>query len=118
MGVGAVVVPPPLAHAVINDAVAIVLFQVFDDISKSGSGAEGGASGWQQFGRAVGKFSYVTVASVAIGLGVGLFAAVITRWWWIRGLAHVEVVLLTGLAYISYVAAETAATSGIMALFV
>ena len=41
-----------------------------------------------------------------------------TRWWWVRGIAHAEVVTLVALAYLSYLLAEYIETSGIMSIFI
>ena len=105
-------------ESIFNDAVAIVLFEVFDAVAKEAdAGGEQRSSGAQIL-QAVGQFVYITVLSCAMGVAIGIIAALLTRWWWVRGLAHVEVILLTGLAYTSYVVAETADISGIMSLFV
>jgi hypothetical protein len=33
----------------------------------------------------------VTLASMGVGAACGVVASLITRWWWVRGLVHVEV---------------------------
>lgn len=106
-------------ESVFNDAVAIVLFDVFSRVSEDDTQGEGqGGQGWLQVLGATGKFLYVTLLSGLIGISIGIIAALLTRWWWIRGIPHVEATALAALAYVSYVAAEVTQASGIMSLFV
>ena len=77
-----------------------------------------GSAGWLKVLIGFGTFCWVTVASVGLGLLSGALSAVITRWWWIRGVVHAEILVLAALPYMTYVGAEALDVSGIMSLFV
>ena len=77
-----------------------------------------GSAGWLKVLIGFGTFCWVTVASVGLGLLSGALSAIITRWWWIRGVVHAEILVLAALPYMTYVGAEALDVSGIMSLFV
>ena len=106
-------------ESILNDAVAIVLFEEFDRASKApGAGDGEGEQGWLLVLEGVGTFFWVTLASIGIGAVIGTLCAVITRWWWISGVIHAEILTMMTLPYMSYVVAEAFDVSGIMSLFV
>ena len=61
---------------------------------------------------------WVTLASIALGAVIGTLCAVVTRWWWISGVIHAEILTMMTLPYMAYVVAEALEVSGIMSLFV
>jgi sodium/hydrogen exchanger 8 len=107
-------------ESILNDAVAIVLFEEFDRAAKNADDAEDGmgAEGWILVLQGVGTFFWVTAASLALGAVIGALAAIVTRWWWIRGVVHAEIIVCIVLPYMAYVVAEAVDISGIMSLFV
>ncbi len=110
-------------ESILNDAVAIVLFEEFDRAAKladaAGGGGEGmGAEGWLLVLQGIGTFCWVTAASLALGAVIGMLSAIVTRWWWITGVIHAEILVCIVLPYMAYVVAEAIEVSGIMSLFV
>jgi hypothetical protein len=64
--------------------------QVSEEAAQQEPGEEErGRQGWLQVLEALWQFTYVTLLSGVIGVAVGILAALMTRWWWIRGLEHV-----------------------------
>lgn len=107
---------PPLLYAlvfgeaVLNDAVAIVLYQTFEsflDIPFTTGTV------WQ----ATVKFVYVSIGSVFIGCGVALVCAFMFKKTDFRALPHFEITLTLLFAFGSYFLAEISHLSGIMSLF-
>ena len=105
-------------ESILNDAVAIVLFEEFDRAAKLADGPGEGGEGWVLVLEGFGTFCWVTVASLALGAVFGVFSAIITRWWWISGVIHAEILVCMVLPYMAYVVAEAIEVSGIMSLFV
>ena len=66
----------------------------------------------------IGTFCWVTLASLALGAVIGTLSAIVTRWWWITGVIHAEILVCIVLPYMAYVVAEAIEVSGIMSLFV
>jgi len=100
-------------ESVLNDAVAIVLFNTFksyhlehiDSLNKS------------QVGEATVRFFGISIGSVFIGIITGLVCSYIFRHTRIRDYPKYEIALLFLFAYGAYAVAESIELSGIMALF-
>jgi len=99
-------------ESVLNDAVAIVLFRTLSDFT-------GNNFTFGDFVSCVGRFILISVGSIGIGVGIGLLAAIFFK----RSASalkyypHLEVSALMMFAYVSYLVAELAETSGVMSLF-
>ena len=117
-------------ESVLNDAIAVVLFTVFEKMGLSGSVGARSVAG------AIGEFFKVSIGSTIMGVGIGLLSALTTRRLLngagheAKALAegheddehggvehHFEVSIVLLFAYAAYVCADTNGLSGIMALF-
>mmetsp|Transcript_15953 Transcript_15953/g.23791 ORF Transcript_15953/g.23791 Transcript_15953/m.23791 type:complete len:566 (-) Transcript_15953:2071-3768(-) len=100
-------------ESVLNDAVAIVLFKTFREYYDPE--APNLSSG--DIPKVFGKFFYVSVLSIVVGVGLGLCTSFIYRNTSLRNYANLESTLLFLFCYFCYAAAESLGLSGIMALF-
>ncbi|KAL1528002.1 hypothetical protein AB1Y20_009373 [Prymnesium parvum] len=99
-------------ESVLNDAVAIVLFQTLlhvDNPSELGSVSSIASLALD--------FLKVSCASTAIGVGVALSLCLLLRRYQFDQVVHLEVSLVLGAAYIAYAIADELAYSGVLALF-
>eukprot|EP00966_Prymnesium_polylepis_P332884 7388355-Prymnesium_polylepis.1 len=99
-------------ESVLNDAVAIVLFQTLLTVSNPADLGNAPA-----ICALIGDFFKVSLASTAIGVGVALLLSLLLRHYQFEQAVHLEVSLVLGAAYISYAIAEACAYSGVLALF-
>ncbi|KJE89560.1 sodium/hydrogen exchanger family protein [Capsaspora owczarzaki ATCC 30864] len=97
-------------EAVLNDAVSIVLFHSFLNFRAED------ASVANVF-KAIGTFVLVSVGSIAIGVAISLVAAFCMKRVDLRHHPYFETSSLLIIAYISFLSAEAAELSGLMALF-
>jgi NhaP-type Na+/H+ or K+/H+ antiporter len=98
-----------------QDAVGIVLFEVFEELDNTVDGDES----WQiQVLAASGRFVVICVASTALGVVVGLAGAWLTKVWVAGEAVHFEVTMVFFICYLSYMLGElTGYLSGIFCLF-
>ncbi|EKX36030.1 hypothetical protein GUITHDRAFT_117819 [Guillardia theta CCMP2712] len=100
-------------ESVINDAVAVVLFQTFlslpdgNDISISSSQALD----------AFVNFLIVSIGSVVVGALFGMLSAFITKRVIKDGAPHSEVTIVLSVAYLSFIFADAIKVSGLMSIF-
>jgi sodium/hydrogen exchanger 8 len=110
-------VPTPSQHAgesVLNDAVAVVLFQTVSSLSDDETNFH--VSGQAILATAA-RFSGVFVGSVALGVAFGLLTALITKHVLKNAYAHSEVTIMICLAYLAFIVADDLDLSGLMAVF-
>lgn len=106
-------------ESVVNDAVAIVLFEAFKDEGQEEPGSTADTAAWVSVLRSIGVFFYVVSVSILVGLVLGAVCAIMTKHFkGLKGSKHLEVLVIYAMAYLSYVFAEHFELSGIMSLFV
>ena len=103
-------------ESVLNDAVAIVLFQtLYDSPFSEARGGPGDASAILDV---LGAFVKVSIGATAIGFALGLLLSLLLRHGTLyERSTHIEVSLTMGCAYLSYAVAEWLQLSGVLALF-
>lgn len=118
-------------ESVLNDAIAVVLFTVFEKMSLNAAAGVGAKS----VAAAVGEFFKVSIGSTLVGVGIGCVSGFTTKQA-TKGSeleakalrqgkdvedagieSHFEVSIVLLFAYAAYVCADTNGLSGIMALF-
>ncbi|TYZ61199.1 hypothetical protein PybrP1_009891 [[Pythium] brassicae (nom. inval.)] len=99
-------------ESVLNDAVAIVLFNTFLKFEESGSEFTYGA-----VASLLVEFAFISLGSVACGFSTGLGCSFMCKNTNIKGYPAYEITLLFLFAYGSYALAEVMKLSGIMSLF-
>ena len=102
-------------EAVLNDAIAIVLYTMFARLAEDDS-IRGGA----QLASGLSLAGTVAFGSLGVGLAVGAFFSVLTKQGALKHFAdepHIEVSQMFLAAYGSYLAADYAELSGIISLF-
>jgi sodium/hydrogen exchanger 8 len=99
-------------ESVLNDAVAITLFETFLDFSAKGEDLT-----LESFPLLMLKFVGISVGSILIGLSTGLLTSLAMRRLPFRDYHRYEIGLLFITAFGTYAAGEAAGLSGIMALF-
>lgn len=99
-------------ESVLNDAISIVLYNLFVGLSL----VEEALPLWEVIVLAVGKFIYVSLGGVAMGLIWGLIASFITKY--TRKIYIIEVLVAVICALSSYLLAEVFLMSGIVAILV
>ncbi|KAG2817512.1 hypothetical protein PC129_g1740 [Phytophthora cactorum] len=99
-------------ESVLNDAVAIVLFNTFLKFEESQSEFTSGAAASLMI-----EFTLISLGSVACGIFTGLACAFMCKNSNIKGYPAYEITLLFLYAYGSYALAEVMKLSGIMSLF-
>jgi len=95
-------------ESVLNDAVAIVLFQTFGGMV----GSESATSWWQP----VGHFVYIFLGSTAIGAAVGMLSALMFKYTRLYRYPVLELSTLLLVAYLPYTFCEGLGLSGIMSI--
>eukprot|EP01063_Lacrimia_lanifica_P036095 TRINITY_DN7069_c0_g2_i1.p1 TRINITY_DN7069_c0_g2~~TRINITY_DN7069_c0_g2_i1.p1 ORF type:complete len:562 (+),score=188.85 TRINITY_DN7069_c0_g2_i1:380-2065(+) len=100
-------------ESVLNDAVAIVIFKIFEGFLESGEEASPLA-----LLKAAGIFLYTCVSSVLIGWLVAALSALLLKSSAFRGHPSTELTILLTLSFGSYYLTEALGLSGIIALFV
>jgi len=100
-------------ESVLNDAVAIVLFQTLDSFPDD---SKFHVSAKAAFG-ALGMFLGISIGSVLLGAVSGLCAGFITKWMLVKATAPTEVTVMLSMAYLSFIAADSVGLSGLMAVF-
>eukprot|EP00290_Baffinella_frigidus_P055696 CAMPEP_0180342752 /NCGR_PEP_ID=MMETSP0989-20121125/1913_1 /TAXON_ID=697907 /ORGANISM="non described non described, Strain CCMP2293" /LENGTH=595 /DNA_ID=CAMNT_0022331649 /DNA_START=100 /DNA_END=1884 /DNA_ORIENTATION=- len=101
-------------ESVLNDAVAIVLFQTFDALPSEATHFH--VSSAQVFS-ALSSFVAIGLGSVFFGVVFGLASAVLTKRLILKAAAPSEVTIMLAMAYLSFIAADAARLSGLMAVF-
>ena len=107
-------------ESVLNDAVAIVLFQTLRKlvVDKSSSSSSSSASIGDEVGEAAGRFVEVLVCSTGIGLAIAFALSFLLRHaYFYEQAVHLEVALVMCAAYAAYALAEVLELSGVLALF-
>jgi len=100
-------------ESVLNDAIAISLFNVFSKYYvPTGPDFTGG-----QIPAALLTFLFVSFSSVLVGVSLGLTASYLYKHTTLSDYPHLETSLLFCFCYLSYSTAEALGLSGIMALF-
>eukprot|EP00455_Lapot_gusevi_P013191 TRINITY_DN1637_c0_g1_i5.p1 TRINITY_DN1637_c0_g1~~TRINITY_DN1637_c0_g1_i5.p1 ORF type:complete len:620 (+),score=219.59 TRINITY_DN1637_c0_g1_i5:85-1944(+) len=115
MGSPVIAAPPVLynlvfGEAVLNDAVAIVLYKTFESFLEVPFTSS-------TIAQAFVKFIWVSIGSLLVGLGVALACALLFKKTDFSSLPHFEITLILLFAFGSYFLAEVIHLSGIMALF-
>ena len=107
-------------EGIVNDAVSILIFETIQKVfGKKPSREEEAASiSGSDIGFALLHFIYLSVASIAIGIGFGMISAVITNKL-VNFKKHParEIILIFIIAYLSYMTSEELSLSGIVTLF-
>lgn len=98
-------------EAVLNDAVAIVLYDTVLPFAEEGQQLTVGNA----FG-AIGSFLGVSTASLAMGVGFGAVGSLTLKHAGIKERPELEVLVLLALAFVSYFVADVAHMSGIMSV--
>lgn len=96
-------------ESILNDAVAIVLFNTFRGYLGEGNHAS--------VGQAFGTFCWISIISTLLGLVISLVCAVGLKSFNFYGNDHYEFIIVIFFAYTSYCVAQTLELSGIMSLF-
>lgn len=96
-------------EAILNDAIAIALYRAANEFE--------GDNATRSIGENIGLFILLVISSVAIGLGVGLLCALAFKFGRLWQVHHVqsEVVIFVAFSYTSFLIAEMADQSGIIA---
>jgi sodium/hydrogen exchanger 8 len=102
-------------ESVLNDAVAVVLFQTLSSLSE-GESKEFHLSG-TVVTETLARFVGVFFGSVALGVAFGLLAALITKRCIQNAHAHAEVTIMICMAYLAFIIADDLGLSGLMAVF-
>jgi len=100
-------------ESVLNDAVAIVLFKTFRRLYDPDAPSLTGST----ISLAIVNFLSVSIISILIGVGMGMFTSFIFKRTTIRDFPRLETSLLFLFCYCCYATAEAINLSGIMALF-
>ena len=100
-------------ESVLNDAVAIVLFQTIERLPADTKFHVSGA----QAVSALATFVGVGAGSVLLGIGVGLLTAVITKRLLREAAVATEVNVMISMAYLAFIAADELGLSSLMAVF-
>jgi len=100
-------------ESVLNDAIAISLFNVFSKYYDP----EGPDFTGSQIPAALLTFLLVSLFSVIVGISLGLTCSFLYKHTTLSDYPHLETSLLFSFCYLCYSTAETAGLSGIMALF-
>ena len=99
-------------ESVLNDAIAIVLFQT---LTQSSDGMPDSAADALAM---VGRFAEMSICSTLLGVAVALLLALLLRHTqFYQQAVHLEISLTLGAAYVSYVGAEALGLSGVLSLF-
>jgi len=101
-------------ESVLNDAVAVVLFQTVDSLSDAE--ADFHVSGQALLGT-IARFVGVFVGSVTLGVVFGLLTALITKRVIKDAHAPAEVTVMICMAYLAFIVADDLKLSGLMAVF-
>eukprot|EP00792_Barthelona_sp_PAP020_P003732 TRINITY_DN1606_c0_g1_i1.p1 TRINITY_DN1606_c0_g1~~TRINITY_DN1606_c0_g1_i1.p1 ORF type:complete len:667 (+),score=136.03 TRINITY_DN1606_c0_g1_i1:103-2103(+) len=96
-------------ESVLNDAVSIVLYRLFVDLAETNEAVTVGL-----IATSVGKFLSVSFGGIGIGLVGGLLAAFCTKY--TERSVILDTIFVFSFGYISYVVAEVASVSGIVAV--
>ena len=124
-------VPPTLyalifGESILNDAIAIVLFNTFKGLIPDldtetnrprGTDASQVSFGFVKFLGAVASFLWISVGSTVVGFLVSFICAFITRRFSFRNYPAYEVTLIILFAWLSYFLNEALQLSGIMGIF-
>ena len=98
-------------ESVLNDAVAIVLFETISNLGQKPVDE-------QTMERALGEFLSISLGSTACGVAIALLLSLYLKHANYRAHApNLEIGLTLAVAYISYTAAEVAGGSGILSMF-
>ena len=99
-------------ESVLNDAIAIVMFQVFDTFTDTPGAA------WLKLLKAAGSIVGIILGSTLLGVALGLLSARLTRWWVVsESSAHFEVAAVFFTCYVAYLLGDLLRLSGIFTLF-
>ena len=99
-------------ESVLNDAIAIVLFQT---LTQSSDGMPDSAADALAM---VGRFAEMSICSTLLGVAVALLLSLLLRHTqFYQQAVHLEISLTLGAAYVSYVGAEALGLSGVLSLF-
>jgi len=101
-------------ESVLNDAVAIVLFQTFDALPSEATHFHVSLA---QVLSALSRFVGIGLGSVVTGVVFGLAAALVTKRLVRKAPPPAEVTIMLAVAYLSFIAADAAGLSGLMAVF-
>jgi len=102
-------------ESVLNDAVAIVLFQTIQRLPTS-TGNRLHIS-LAEAARAMTNFVAVGCGSVLLGAAVGLLTAFVTKRLLVKAAVPTEVNVVISMAYLAFIAADAVGLSGLMAVF-
>jgi solute carrier family 9 (sodium/hydrogen exchanger), member 8 len=108
-------------ESVLNDAIAISLFNVFASYYEKG--AKGGVSAssspfsYSQIAHALGTFALVSILSILVGIALGLLPSFLYRHTSLSDFPRLETSILLCFCYLCYSVGEALELSGIMALF-
>ncbi|RKF82738.1 Endosomal/prevacuolar sodium/hydrogen exchanger [Golovinomyces cichoracearum] len=100
-------------ESMLNDAVAIVLFETAQRYKEGGAA---GTLGLVSFLEGIGIFLAVFFGSLLIGLCVGIGTALVLKWTYVRRFPKIESCLIVLIAYASYFLSNGLHMSGIVTL--
>ena len=100
-------------ESVLNDAVAIVLFQTINNLPATTRFHISGADAVE----AMANFVGVAVGSVMLGTAIGLLTAFVTKRLLLQASVPTEVNVMMCMAYLAFISADEFGLSGLMAVF-
>ncbi|KAI2637317.1 Sodium/hydrogen exchanger family-domain-containing protein [Xylaria nigripes] len=99
-------------ESILNDAIAIVIFET----AQQYKGDDAGAYGFLSFIKGIGTFILIFFGSLGIGLIVGVGTALILKFTYLRRYPHIETCLIVLITYASYFFSQAVRMSGIVSL--
>ncbi|KAI1432347.1 Sodium/hydrogen exchanger family-domain-containing protein [Xylaria sp. CBS 124048] len=99
-------------ESILNDAIAIVIFET----AQQYKGDDAGAYGFLSFIKGIGTFLLIFFGSLGIGVIVGVGTALILKFTYVRRYPHIETCLIVLITYASYFFSQAVRMSGIVSL--
>ncbi|KAI0866895.1 Sodium/hydrogen exchanger family-domain-containing protein [Xylaria cubensis] len=99
-------------ESILNDAIAIVIFET----AQQYRGEDAGAYGFLSFVKGIGTFLLSFFGSLGIGVVVGVGTALVLKFTYVRRYPHIETCLIVLITYASYFFSQAVRMSGIVSL--
>ncbi|CAG7838048.1 unnamed protein product [Allacma fusca] len=103
-------------ESVLNDAVAIVLSSAIQNYGEKFSGENSGGFNFAAFSQSIGVFAWTFSSSFAIGGAMGCATAMLTKFTHVRDFPLLETALFVLMSYSTFLIAEVADLTGIVAV--
>mmetsp|Transcript_1540 Transcript_1540/g.2298 ORF Transcript_1540/g.2298 Transcript_1540/m.2298 type:complete len:982 (+) Transcript_1540:143-3088(+) len=101
-------------ESVLNDAVSIVLYRLFESIRDNVYRAQVTSFGWDFIALGLLKFLYVSLGGLSIGIVIGLLCCFLTRF--TKNTPNLEPLLVLIFGFLAYFLAESLLLSGIVSI--